>query len=243
MGGVCCRRRGGAGNSTPENAIITAAELSLGFSHLSCAEAQYSLGKFVVANTLSKTALLRGVSDLKLRFDSQSEDLFYAQFQVQEGIYDAKKLRLAAALLARADKNAKAVAIWDIWTGTPVEEISEASFKELVGVLVDLSIDSIMPLALTDPTFNKDRLKVWGKSQGQKKDKAISHFTEIFLPAGAQTLTYQAFLAAVAGGPDEGFTSMQQLRATIERFRVMSAKFASAFKKGGFASSLTPNKK
>jgi len=243
MGGVCCRRRGGAGYSTPENGVITAAELSLGFSLLSCAETQYSLSKFVVANTLSKTALVRAVRDLKLRFDPQSEELFYAQFQVQDGIYDAKKLRLAAALMAKSDRTAKAVAIWDTWTGAPVEEISDVSFKELVAVLVDLSIESVMPLALTTPTFNKDRLKVWGKSQGQKKEKAVSHFAEIFLPAGAQILTYQDFLAAVARGQDEGLTSMQQVRATIEHFRVMSAKFSSAFKKGGFAASLTPNKK
>lgn len=197
----------------------------------------------MVGNELTKTALLRAVGDLKLRFDQQSQDLFYAQFQAEEGKYDAKKLRLAAVLMTKADKNAKAVAIWDIWTGTPTEEISTTSFKDLIAVLVDLSLESMMPLALTDPNFNKDRLKVWCKSQGHKKEKAISHFAEIFLSGDAQSLTYQAYLAAVARGLDEGFTSMQQLRASMERFRVMSAKFSSAFKKGGFAASLIPNKK
>ena len=242
MGGLCCRRRG-PGQSTPENGVITSAELSLGFNNLTCQATEYSLNKFVVANTLSKPALLRAVNHLKLRYDSQTEELFYAQFAVQEGTYDAKKLRLAAVLMAKSDKNAKAAAIWDIWTGAPVEEMSDASFKELVSVLVELSLESVMQLALTDPNFNRDRLKVWGKSQAQKKEKALSHFVEIFLPDGAQSVTYQGFLNAVARSPDESFTSMQGLRATIERFRVMSAKFSSAFKKGGFAASLIPNKK
>lgn len=197
----------------------------------------------MVGNELTKTALVRAVGDLKVRFDQQSQDLFYAQFQAEESKYDAKKLRLAAVLMAKSDKNAKAVAIWDIWTSTPTEEISITSFKDLISVLIDLSLESIMPLALTDPNFNKDRLKVWGKSQGHKKEKAISHFAELFLPGDVQSLTYQAYLEAVARGPDEGFTSMQQLRASMERFRVMSAKFSSAFKKGGFAASLIPTKK
>ena len=223
--------------------MVTAAEVSLGFSKSAPEKVEYVLGKFAVANTLSKAALLRAVNSLGLRFDQGAETHFYSQFQLEETSYDAKKLRLAGVLMAYPDKAGKAVALWDTWTGAPTEEVTEGAFKELVTVLVELSLESVMPLAMTTEGFSGDRLKVWGKSQAQKKDKAVSHFMEQFLGADGKQLTYQHFLEVIATSPDETLTSMQQIRATMERFRVMSAKFSSAFKKGGFSASLIPNKK
>lgn len=63
-----------------------------------------------------------------------------------------------------ANKHGKAVAIWDIGTGLPGEEILAVSLKELIAVLVDLSLESVMSLALISPVSKRQAQSI-GQSQ------------------------------------------------------------------------------